>query len=176
MLILFQKQKLKHIKLFLQKKQIENIAYYMKHSKFLSGETLENIRNTFYPHFVTFINIAPLNFLILTLERKNLLHDYGETLYINGTFDISEGKLVLTTIMVKIENIGYPVTWFLSELCTKENYEILFSILKLKMENLLEPLYILCDFEEFLHNSLFIAFLKAVIYRNCFHFMQDNIK
>lgn len=69
-------------------------------------------------------------FLLATDKTISTLLTNSQVLYVDGTFDITEIKLVLTTILVKIQGVGFPVVWFLHNQRTTTMYAEMWNALK----------------------------------------------
>ncbi len=65
-------------------------------------------------------------YIIAADEGIHVLEKYGHVLYVDGTFDLVEAKLTLTTIMVKVGEIGVPVAWLLACSQQQEYYTYFF--------------------------------------------------
>jgi hypothetical protein len=48
-------------------------------------------------------------------------------LFVDGTFNLVEGNMVLTTIMVLVGKVGVPVAWLLCN-CQTQDYYLLFQV------------------------------------------------
>lgn len=102
------------------------MAHYLKRSVMPTGDAIRNILLK-YSHFVQKLELAPgINIVFASQASLNLLKQYGQTLLVDGTFELCEGKLILTTFMVLVHGFGVPVCWFLTERKTTENYEDMF--------------------------------------------------
>ncbi len=53
--------------------------------------------------------------IMMAPEAVQLLKEHGSIILIDGTFEICEVKLVLTTIMIIVNDFGLPVAWLLSD-------------------------------------------------------------
>lgn len=66
---------------------------------------------------------SELLFLFMIEETAiNHLCTFSDVLYLDGTFDISELKLILTTVLVNVNEVGYLMAWFLHDRKTTEIY------------------------------------------------------
>lgn len=151
--------------------------YYLKRKYLPSGDAIANIITIFQEKFLLKISLYPTICIILsTPTGLNLLHQYGQTLYVDGTFSICEEKLILTTIMVKVNEIGIPVTWMLSDSRSTANYKKYFKFITKKTENRLNPFVVLGDFEDALRQAAVSVWPRCVYYGDAFHFLRDNMK
>jgi hypothetical protein len=156
------------------RKQIHNMAAYLKRSLLPTGDAIQNMITLYGHKFIREIRVFPaIHILMMAPEAATLLQEYGKILYIDGTFNICEGKLVLTTLMATVNGIGLPCAWILSNSRTQQSYEKMLRIIKEELtENRLEPKAILCDFEGALRNSCANIFQEALICGDAFHFVQ----
>ena len=128
---------------------ISQMKYYRMHKWFPSADAVQSIILKHGKEFVRKIKLHPYVTIVFAADTAlNILNIYGSTLYIDGTFKVCEGDLSLTTIMVKVDNIGISICWLLSDNKTQESYESFFKyIIKLTKGNL-KPQYVIGDFEE----------------------------
>jgi hypothetical protein len=97
-----------------------------------------------YPH---------VNIILAADTQLELLKTYGHTLFIDGTFSVSELDLTLITLMVKVNEIGIPACWILTNSQTERNYENLLQYVVQETEGRLQPQFIIGDFEEAFHHA-----------------------
>jgi hypothetical protein len=127
--------------------------------------------------FLRLIELFPhINVILMADNARSLLQQYGEILFIDGTFDICEQKLILTTVMMSVDGIGVPAAWLLSNSKTTDNYEAFFKCLSTIAENKLDPKFILCDYEIALREAPKRVWPSVVVYGDAFHFVQCNVK
>lgn len=99
------------------------MKYYMTHSVMPTSDAISNIISMFGSTFVLKIELHPnINIVLAAPGQISLLQEYARHLFLDGTFELCEGKLILTTLMVKVYEIGVPVGWLLSTSKEAENY------------------------------------------------------
>lgn len=145
---------------------------------------MDNIRQQ-YVHDKSFVREAgtiPFYYFIMAADEAiHYLGQHGGVLFIDGTFSLVEGGMVLTTIMIQGEGgVGVPVAWLLSQSQTQETYTHFFLLIKkmvLQMTgHVLQPLAVFVDFEEALRSAAASAFPGTRVYGESFHFMQANLR
>jgi hypothetical protein len=97
-------------------------------------------------------------------------------MYIDGTFDMIERGLSLTTVLYDIDGISTPVAWIIHSNKSEEDYSLALETLRRKTKHLMRPLAIFLDFEAALKNALAKVFPGVPIYGGFFHFMQANVR
>lgn len=116
---------------------------------------------------------------------------------VDGTFETTECKLVLTTLLAMHEDIAIPCAYLLSNSKETDNYEafyrvchiyyfikfillieikLLFQTIFKETKKLMSPKGVLLDFEEALSQGFVNVFPGAAVYRDFFHFVQANVK
>lgn len=158
-------------------KQLSNMKYYLKRSSMPTPDALWNLIRLYGHTFVQKIDFFPhVNIVLAAPDGLTLLQQHSNTLFVDGTFDLCEEKLVLTTVMIKVNDIGLPVVWFLSTSRTAQNYEnIVRSVQQLCSQGLVVD-NILADFEQALRDGFQRVFPTTNIYGDTFHFIQANIR
>jgi hypothetical protein len=136
-------------------KQLHNKKHYQKRKRLPTGDTMDNIVQLFVREkkFVREAGTIPfLYFIIAADDAVRLLQAHGRVLFVDGTFNLVEGKMVLTTIMVLVGKIGVPVAWLLCNSQTQDYYTYFFRFMSsLVLEvtgHTLSPLVIFADFED----------------------------
>ena len=90
-------------------KQIFNSKAYQKRNTLATGDTFQNI-SLQHPDFVQHVEWSPRSndniFFILALDEQLLtLRTHSHTIFVDGTFDCVQQKLILTVFMVKVRFI-----------------------------------------------------------------------
>jgi len=104
----------------------------------------------------------------------DMLKKKGETCFIDGTFELVEMNLFLTTIMVKEEGRGIPVAFLLSNKRTTQAYSDFLERLRTLTDNSWSPLFCYCDFEAAIHSAFHSQYSKCTVYGDAFHFFYSN--
>lgn len=115
--------------------------------------------------------------MFATAFMLNMLLQYGHTIFADGTFQVTELGLVLTTIMVTINGIGFPAAWLLSNSGTAVNYEWFLTQVKAAIKTgtwTVEVAY--TDFDKALRGGIKHVFPSAILLGDSFHFFYDNRK
>lgn len=88
-----------------------------------------NLKLTHSPHFLRLLQLDPA--ISIVFAGENGLKILAESKYtiVDGTFDLVEGKLVLTTLMGYHDGIAVPCAYYLGELKTHESYLLFFQVL-----------------------------------------------
>lgn len=83
---------------------------------------------THSPHFLRLLQLDP--YISIVFAGVNGLRLLSESKYVivDGTFDLVEEKLVLTTLMAYYDGIALPSAYFLSERKTQESYLQFFQV------------------------------------------------
>jgi len=119
-------------------------------------------------------------YIIAADDGIRLLAQHGRMLYVDGTFDLVEARLTLTTILVKVGQIGVPVAWLLARSQQQEYYTYFFRFVRDLVTQIthrtLHVLAVFADFEEGLRNAAAEAFPGVKVFGESFHFMQANIR
>lgn len=91
------------------RRQLVNMNTYLRSRYLPSPNALNNIIAMYHDNFLIQLTLYP-NFVIIlgAPEAKQLFQFYGRTIFIDGTFDLCEEKVVLTTIMLSIGELGVP--------------------------------------------------------------------
>ncbi len=114
-------------------KQIENAKSYQKRSTLIFGDVFQNI-SLQHSDFVQKIEWSPIKnslfFVLATARQLQLLITNCHTLYVDGTFDVTEQELILTIFMIKINGFGIPVLWFLHNCRDTETYQSMWRVVK----------------------------------------------
>ncbi len=165
------------------RKQLHNKKHYQKRKRFGGGDAVQNILQHFVheKQFVQEAGIIPFHYLIMAADDAiRQLAQHGRVLFVDGTFSLVEGRMVLTTIMVKVGQIGVPVAWLLSQSSTKEMYLHFFQYVSRLVSQItgrtLQVLAIMADYEEALRKAAHEAFPGAKVFGDTFHFMQANLR
>lgn len=87
-----------------------------------------NLKLTHSPHFIRLLQLDPA--ISIIFAGNNGLKVLGESKYaiVDGTFDLVEEKLVVTTLMGYHDEIAVPCAYYLAELKTHESYLVFFQV------------------------------------------------
>ncbi len=157
---------------------IRQMTYRHRHKAFPSSDALFNIKSM-HGNFVLSIILHPQVLIVcMDPDAVSLLVKFGRTAFIDGTFDVIEGELYLTSLLIKPPDAKYAlgVAWLISEERTAETYNTFFSLLLKRTQNQWRPEFILADFEQALRNACMTSFPRANVLGDSFHFMYDNKK
>jgi hypothetical protein len=127
--------------------------------------------------FVLKLELHPtIRIILAAREGLELLqnHNNSNIIMVDGTFNVAETGLVLTTILLNINGFHIPVAWMLSNSQTADDYAFFFRTLVERTNNLFAPSFALCDYEIPMHNGLKRAFPSISVYGDSFHFVQAN--
>jgi hypothetical protein len=157
-------------------KQLSNWAYTLKRKDMPSLNTLENII-TKHPDFLQKLKLYPtISILLANSHALKLLRIWGRSIYIDGTHNVCEGQLTLTTLMIKIRNYALPVCWLLSDSKTTETYASFLKSVQKLTGHMWKPERFYGDFEDALRSACKMVFPSAQYYADGFHFIQANCK
>ncbi len=95
---------------------------------------------------------------------------------VDGTFDLCEESLIVTTIMAYQHGVAIPCAWLLSDSKERENYKKFFEVIKVATGNRMNPESLLVDFEEALSGAWLDVFPQSMISHDFFHFQQCIVK
>jgi hypothetical protein len=145
-------------------------------------DALTNITKMFVEEkvFVHEVGIIPSPYYIIAADDGMcLLEQHGCVLYVDGTFDLVEAGLTLTTILIKVDSIGVPIAWLLAHSQQQEMYTYFFHFvwdLVMQVTHCtLHVLALFADFEEALRKAAEEAFPGVKVFGESFHFMQANV-
>lgn len=127
--------------------------------------------------FVLKLELHPsVRIVLAAREGLELLQNpnYSNMIMVDGTFNIAESGLVLTTVLLNINGLHIPAAWLLSNSQTAEDYTFFFRTLAERTNNLFAPSFALCDYELAMHGGLKRAFPGISVYGDSFHFVQAN--
>jgi hypothetical protein len=93
-------------------------------------------------------------------------------LFVDGTFDLCEEGLVLTTVLGIYEDYVLPCASMLSECRTTETYETMWKCLFAETGGKMDPEGGVMDFEEALGTSFLKVFPHASVWRDLFHWLR----
>lgn len=157
---------------------IRQMTFRHRHKALPSSDAMYNIK-AMHANFVLTIILHP-KVLIVCMDpaAADLLVKYGRTAFIDGTFDVIEGELYLTSLLIKPPESKYALgaAWLISEERTAETYNTFFNLLLKRTQNQWQPEFILADFEQALRNACSTSFPRATVLGDSFHFMYDNHK
>lgn len=153
-----------------------------------------NLKLKHSPHFLRLLQLDPG--ISIALAGDDALKILAESKYaiVDGTFELVELKLVLTTVMGYHDGIAVPCAYYLSELKTRESYLLFFRVctsptqsysylvvhvsflqkIKELTKGRMDPTGCLMDFEEALGSAWEDVFPNCSIMRDLFHFQQAN--
>jgi hypothetical protein len=103
-------------------RQLQSMKYEMKKKTLPGHDAVQNVISLFGAcNFLHKLELFPAINIVLA-SPVGLDHlARSATVYIDGTFDLCEMELVLTTLMVVVDNIAVPVVWLLSNSKRGEN-------------------------------------------------------
>ncbi len=151
---------------------IKNRASYLARSSRMSKEMEANfgdkflLRSTGFPQ-VSYSFAAPY---ALSLMKKRVPYAF-----VDGTFKVCSGDMILTTLMLVQEGIGFPAAFLISQNRLADTYVDFFRDLQRSTEDRFAPEAIISDFELGFRKAVGIAFPNAMWYGDKFHFIHDNI-
>jgi len=107
---------------------ITNRKSSLKSARMPGADAVRNVLDVFGKVFIReFIMYPDLSIMMATDQGLGRLEQYGETILVDGTFDLAECGLQLTTIMVLINNVAIPVAFLWSESRTAAMYARFFA-------------------------------------------------
>jgi hypothetical protein len=160
------------------RRQLVNMNTYLRSRYLPSPNALNNIIAMYHDNFLIQLTLYP-NFVIIlgAPEAKQLFQFYGRTIFIDGTFDLCEEKVVLTTIMLSIGELGVPAFFFmLSDSRSSRTYQLFLRQLKEFVDNTYDPENVFGDYETAIHEAIRVVFPNARYFGDSFHFMQANVR
>lgn len=161
------------------KEQMQQMKYYLKSKCLPSGDSIKNIIGLFRDKFLRLMQLHPkIHIVLVSAESCDLLANtkYNQTIFVDGTFNVAELGLSLTTVMLIVERVNVPVAWFLSDGATAADYAVFFTQLKELTRNAFRPITALVDFELAIHNALRQVFPEISVLGDAFHFVQANTR
>jgi hypothetical protein len=161
-----------------QRKALRQMKYYVKNSTMPSTDALQNIIAKHANTFLLKIELFPIcNIVLASPVGLQMLITHGKSACLDGTFNICEDGLILTTILVRYQNLGFPLVWILSNSKTGDNYEHLLRFIIKKTGGRWDLQQMFVDFEEALRVGIRGAFGgQTSILNDSFHFIQANLK
>lgn len=159
------------------RQQLSNMLGYLKRRYLPSPNALNNIMAMYHDNFLIDLKLFPHLIIILGApQARQLLLLYGQTIFVDGTFELCEGKLILTTLMISVEEVGVPVFFLLSESRSSKTYQYFLRQLVEFTENSYSPQNVLGDFEMALQQAFQVVFPTARYFGDSFHFIQANLR
>jgi hypothetical protein len=157
--------------------QLRQMKYQLKMKNLPSTDALKNIIIMHSDNFLVKLRLAPSILITLCAPAgSELIIKHGQTIYIDGTFDLVESNLILTTVMIDYKDLGVPVAWCLSNSKTTDIYASFLQHLRKQSKFQWNPHNILSDFEDAIRRACVLRFPRANILGDSFHVIQDNIK
>lgn len=156
--------------------QLRGIAHILKYAE-LHENAYESIAGLNEGNFLVKLSLFPrVKIMLQTLEQKALADQYGiNFIEIDTTYKHIKGGLKLTTMMVEIDGIGFPVAYFIHDLEDADTYRSLWK-LYLKRSPSAAPKIVYCDFSKAIHKATRDIIKGVHIHGDRFHFMQSNTK
>lgn len=156
-------------------KQIYNLKHYAKIKSMPSKDAFSNLLS-FSPFFVREFSLIPATRILCITDFGLELLKTCQAFLVDGTFDICEMDLTLTTVMAVLPDYAIPVAFFIHSSKVEEEYTWFFNELK-KLSGLkMNPIKVSSDFENALRNATRSCFPNATYCGDLFHFLQANIK
>jgi len=108
-------------------------------------------------------------------DGLDALIQWGETSFIDGTFNVVEGGRILTLLMVRTQHDGegFICAWMISDHRTTSVYSFFFSTILDATEHRWNPKYFILDFEMALRNAILNNFILVQIHLCYFHLKQS---
>jgi hypothetical protein len=138
--------------------QVKRLAQSNRRDEFFGHNAFLNVINEFTVEsnpFCRVLNLAPKPYMIFaTTNGLNLLADHGNHFFhMDGTFNVINLALELTTIMVRVGDISVPVVWVFMQNHTTEDYGRALRDIRYLTQNRWRPDWIICDFETAMRNA-----------------------
>jgi hypothetical protein len=89
---------------------------------------LTNLKLMHSPHFLRLLQLDPAISISFAGASGLGVLSGSKYVIVDGTFDLVEEKLVLTTLMGYHDGIAVPCAYYLSELKTHESYLLFFQV------------------------------------------------
>lgn len=140
-----------------------------------TGDALENIIRK-HGQFVHECKIHPTVHIVMASKFGLDLVKSSKYVICDGTFETTECKLVLTTILGYHEGIAIPCAYLLSNSKETDNYEAFYRTIKKETKERMSPRGVLLDFEEALSQGFVKVFPEASVLADFFHMVQANVK
>ncbi len=156
-------------------KALSSMKYHMKASSLPSKDAIHNVLSMGGQFLLSFTLFPTLALVFATKNALQLLKD-SPYYFIDGTFDISECDLQLTTLMTVHKGIGVPTAFMLAKSKTTECYSHFLGVVQKNCDGRLEPIAVLGDFEQALQQAVNQVFPSSTWYSDFFHFMQVSIQ
>jgi hypothetical protein len=154
--------------------QLSNMLGSLKRRYLPSHDALHNIMTMYHNNFLLDLKIFPQISIILGApEARQLFQLYGRTVFVDGTFDLCEGKIILTTLMLLVDGIGVPVFFLLSENRSTKAYQYFLRQLVDFTENSYTPEHVVGDYETALQHAVQIVFPTVRYFGDSFHFFRQ---
>jgi hypothetical protein len=80
------------------------------------------------PHFLRLLQLDPATSIVFAGDNGLSVLASSKYTIVDGTFDLVEEKLVLTTLMGFHDTIAVPCAYYLLELKTHESYLLFFQV------------------------------------------------
>lgn len=159
------------------KNLIACMAHLSKRRTRFSPDAIQNIlmkHTSEGTDFCRQVHFYPIqSFVFATPTGLCLLEQNPDCILLDGTFDFCELGLILTTWMVRIDDIAFPCAWFLSDSQTAETYAHAFQSIRDSAPKF-NPKAFLGDFEPALRKATSMTFPYANFYGDGFHFVYNN--
>jgi len=156
-----------------------NLKALQKRSNLPTPDAIHNIllkHGTDGTDFCRQLHLYPvLSLVFATPTGLCLMEKYPDAIMVDGTFDYCEGKLILTTWMIKMEGLAFPCAWILSDSRTAMGYHHSFQRIKSDAPSLF-PKAFFVDFELALKQAISMTYPSSLIYGDSFHFIWNNQK
>lgn len=155
--------------------QLKNWKHEFSMKEMPTGDVIDNIVLK-HGRFVRECKVHPVVHVAMVSEFGTHILNNSDYVVCDGTFNTTECKLVLTTLLGFHEGIAIPCAYLLSNSKETDNYEAFYRTVKKTTKGIMSPKGVLLDFEEALSEGFVRVFPYAAILADFFHFVQANVK
>jgi hypothetical protein len=162
--------------------QLTRMQKHLRSKEFPTTDLLQNVVAKFGPDpgsgFVRLFQLLPTFILVAaTPDGIAALIKYGDTFYIDGTFQLIQGDMIVTQVLICTpRGFMVPVAFLIAERAPSETYVLFLRSLVESSKNAWSPNFAVGDYEQALYAGVEAAFESVQYLGDLFHFLQANIR
>ena len=158
------------------RKQLENMSYQLRRAQLPTPDALQNLL-LLYPKQILKVDLHPTVRIVFSdPEQLELLASPQHYLLIDTTFEVSELKLYLTTILAVFNGFGVPGAWFLHSSKSEIEYHWFLNFVQEATARRCQPLAVLRDFDCGIRNASRAVWPSVPNFGDFWHLLHDNRK
>eukprot|EP01117_Protostelium_nocturnum_P007806 TRINITY_DN2794_c0_g1_i1.p1 TRINITY_DN2794_c0_g1~~TRINITY_DN2794_c0_g1_i1.p1 ORF type:complete len:567 (+),score=201.38 TRINITY_DN2794_c0_g1_i1:217-1917(+) len=156
--------------------QIRNIKNYQKRSKLPSSDAIANVFRSYHQTFERYFLLSPtLRSVFISDGQIQLLQTEGNEIYIDETIDSDDMAFKLTTLLVRVGNVGVPAGWMIHNDRNEEDYCLFLQLVKQYTNNQFDPQIIFHSYEEEIINAAAIEYPTSMRTGTFYSFMRSIV-